>query len=133
MTPYATTLRGDPAQTYRAVGLTSRAAGSDPHQLVGLMYEELLAALASAAWATEQGRAAQRSDRVSRALAILFALEAGLDFDKGGDLSVTLSRLYHGARNKLLDASLFDDPAPYRAVADNFSGIAEAWQSLRAA
>lgn len=133
MTPYATSLRGDPAQTYRAVGLTSRAAGSDPHQLVGLMYEELLAALATAAWATEQDRPAIRSERVTRALTILFALEAGLDFDKGGELSVTLSRLYHGARARLLDASMGDDPQPYRAVAANLSGIAEAWQSLRAA
>ena len=133
MTPYATPLRGDPAQTYRSVGLASRAAGSDPHQLVGLMYEELLAALASAAWAIEQNRPAVRSERVARALAILFALEAGLDFDKGGDLSVTLSRLYHGARTKLLDASLGQDARPYREVAANLSGIAEAWASLRAA
>ena len=133
MTPYATPLRGDPAQTYRAVGLASRTAGSDPHQLVGLMYEELLSALASAAWATEHGRPDVRNERVTRALAILFALEAGLDFEKGGDLSVTLSRLYHGARAKLLDASLSVDPRPYREVAATLSGIAEAWESLRAA
>lgn len=133
MTPYATPLRGDPAQTYRAVGLASRTAGSDPHQLVGLLYEELLAALASAAWATEQRRPAIRNERVTRALTILFALEAGLDFDKGGDLSVTLSRLYHGARAKLADASVADDATPYRQVAATLSGIAEAWQSLRAA
>lgn len=133
MTPYATPLRADPAQTYRTMGIASRAAGSDPHQLVGLMFEELLAALGAAAWAVEQDRPTVRAERVTRALSILFALEAGLDFDKGGDLSVTLSRLYHGARAKLLDAAVMNDPAPYRAVAANLSGIAEAWESLRAA
>jgi flagellar protein FliS len=131
MPRYATALAGDPAATYRTIHLTSRTAAADPHALVMLMYEELLGALRTAAWATEHGNAAMKSERMTRALAILFALEGGLDFDKGGDVARSLARLYHGARQQLADASLAHNPAPIRAVAANLQEIADAWSSVR--
>ena len=86
MTRYATAL-ADPAATYRQIDLTGRTTGANPHRLVGLLYEEGVAALRAAACAAEGRQGQIKSERVSRATAILFALEAGLDFDKGGDVS----------------------------------------------
>ncbi len=74
-----------------------------------------------------------KSDKLTRATAILFALEAGLDFDAGGDVAVTLARLYAGARNTIVAASVGDDPAPFREVAATLGEIAEAWRTVRAA
>ena len=130
---YATALLRDPATTYRQMDVAGRTAGADGPALVQLLYDELFAALRAAAWATERGRHATRSERVTRATAILFALEAGLDFDGGGELSVTLARLYAGARRRVVDASIGDDPAPFREVADTLEGIAQAWRTARAA
>ncbi len=127
---YATVLAGDPAATYRQVGLASRAGGADPHQLVGLLYEEGVAALRTAAWAAENENSALRGERVSRAMAILFALEAGLDFDKGGDVSRTLASFYHGLRQQIGAASLGSDPAPFRDAAASLAEIAAAWASI---
>ncbi len=128
---YATALLRDPAAMYRQVDVAGRTAHADGPALVQLLYEELGSALRAAAWATEQGRHAVRSERVTRATAILFALEAGLDHDKGGDLSGTLARLYAGARRQVVDASIGADPAPFRAVADTLDGIAAAWRTAR--
>ena len=130
---YATALARDPAATYRQIDVAGRTAHADGPALVQLLYEELLAALRGAASAAEHGRHAVRSERVTRATAILFALEAGLDFDAGGGLSVTLATLYAGARRRVLDASLGSDPAPFRAVADTMAEIAGAWRQARAA
>ncbi len=130
---YATALARDPAATYRQIDVAGRAAHADGPALVQLLYEELLAALRAAAWAMAHGRHAARSERVTRATAILFALEAGLDFDAGGGLSTTLATLYAGARRRVLDASLGHDPAPLRDVADTLEGIAGAWRQARAA
>ena len=74
-----------------------------------------------------------KSERVTRATAILFALEAGLDFEKGGALSVTLAGLYLGARKRVVGASIGDDPAPFREVAASIDEIAQAWRAARAA
>ena len=128
---YATALLRDPAATYRQVDMVGRTATADGAGLVALLYDELLAALRSAAWAVEHGQFQVRSDRVTRATAILFALEAGLDFDKGGDLSRTLAGLYAGARRTIVEASIGRDPAPFRDTAANLEEIAKAWATVR--
>lgn len=130
---YASALLRDPAQTYREIDLAGRTANADGPALVQLLYEELIQALRVAAWAAERKQFATKSERVTRATAILFALEAGLDFEKGGDVSTTLAKLYAGARRQVIDASLGHDGAPFRSVADTFEEIAAAWRTARAA
>jgi flagellar protein FliS len=128
---YATALAASPEATYRQVDLAGRTGGEDAQGLVGLLYTEVVRALRSAAWAAENGRFAIKSERVTRALAILFALESGLDFVNGGDVSKTLAGLYRGARNKVVDASLGADPQPFIEVADTLNEIADAWATAR--
>ena len=131
---YASTLLRDPWSTYRevdAVGRTTQAATGPA--LVQLLYTELTAALRAAACAAEQLQHRIKSDRVTRATAILFALEAGLDFDRGGDVSKTLARLYAGARRTIVDASVGQDPTPFRDTADMLEEIAGAWRQAAAA
>ena len=130
---YASALLRDPAQIYRQIDLAGRTANADGPALVQLLYEELCQALRVAAWAAEHKKFAVKSERVTRATAILFALEAGLDFERGGDVSVTLARLYAGARKQVIEASLGHEGAPFREVADTLSEIAEAWRQARAA
>ena len=130
---YASALLGDPAGTYRRIDVAGRTATADAPGLVQLLYEELVAALRAAAWACEHGRHAHKSDRVQRATAILFALDAGLDFDGGGEVSRTLARLYAGARATMVKAAIGSDPAPFRDTADSLEEIAAAWRQARAA
>ncbi|MEK9211190.1 flagellar export chaperone FliS [Sphingomonas sp. 2378] len=128
---YATGLLADPAATYRQIDVVGRTAMADGPALVQLLYEELISALRSAAWATEHGQLARKSERVTRATAILFALEAGLDFENGGDMSITFAKLYAGARRQIVDGSLDQNPKLFRDVADNIADIAEAWETVR--
>ena len=125
---YATALKRDPAATYRQVDLVGRTAMADGAGLVQLLYDELVAALRAAAWAAERGRFAAKSERVTRATAILFALEAGLDFERGGQVSRTLATLYAGARARVVEASIGHDPAPFRDVAAQLEEIGQAWR-----
>jgi flagellar secretion chaperone FliS len=129
---YASALAANPAATYRQIDLVGRGAGGDPHALVGLLYEEGVAALRTAAWAAERGNYAVKGERVARATAVLFALEAGLDFEKGGDVAKTLGTFYYGLRGEILQASTGIDPAPFREAANSLEEIAKAWSSLKA-
>ena len=134
---YASTLLRDPWSTYREIDAAGRIAqaASGPATgpaLVQLLYAELLAALRAAACATQARQYRVKAERVTRATAILFALESGLDFDRGGAVSVTLGRLYAGARRAVVDASVGDDPRPFRSVADQMAEIADAWATVSA-
>lgn len=131
MPRYATALAGDPAATYRQVDLSSRTGGADSHALVDLLYAEAIRALTGAAWAAENGNYAMKGERVTRATAILFALENGLDFERGGEVSKTLATLYRSLRAQVIDASIGSNPTPFRTVADQLREIAEAWASVR--
>ena len=124
-------LAGDPAATYRQVDLASRTGGADAHALVDLLYVEAIRALSGAAFATEKNDYRIKSERVTRATAILFALENGLDHERGGDVSRTLATLYRGLRSQVIDASIGSDPAPFRAVAQDLKEIADDWAALR--
>ena len=130
---YASALGRDPAAVYRQIDVAGRTGGADGPALVQLLYEEAVRALGLAAWATEHGQFARKSEAVTKATAILFALEAGLDHDAGGDVAVTLARLYAGVRGEVVAASVGRDPAPFRAVAATLREIAEAWSTARAA
>lgn len=130
---YATALARDPAATYRQIDLAGRTGGADQHQLVTMLYEEGLAALRAAGWAAERGNFAVKGERVARATAVLFALEAGLDFERGGDVSRALSSFYHGLRQQIVKASIGTDPRPFREAADSLAEIAGAWSTVRAA
>jgi flagellar protein FliS len=91
-----------------------------------------VSALRAAAWAVENNQLRTKSERITRATAILFALESGLDFERGGDVSHTLARLYAGIRRTVVDASVGLDPRPFRDAASSLSEIAEAWRTARA-
>lgn len=134
MPAYATALGADPYATYRQIDLVGRtAAAADGAALVQLLYEELIRALRVAAWATQKNNYALKSEKVTRATAILFALESGLDFETGGDVSYTLAKLYAGARATIVNASIGADPRPFQDVADNLDEIAAAWAQVRGA
>ena len=130
---YASTLARDPFATYRQIDAVGRTATADGPALVQLLYKELVAALRAAAWACEKRKFAIKSERITRATAILFALEAGLDFENGGQVSETLARLYGGARKTVINASLGHDPRPFRDAADMLDEIAQAWRTASAA
>lgn len=133
MPRYATALAGDPGRTYRQIDLAGRTGAADPHALVGVLYEEAVAALRAAAWAAENLKYTVKSERVARATAVLFALEAGLDFEKGGEISKTLATFYHGIRNQVIQASIGNNPEPFRDAATSLEEIAAAWSQVKAA
>uniref|UniRef100_UPI0035C9DB7E flagellar export chaperone FliS n=1 Tax=uncultured Sphingomonas sp. TaxID=158754 RepID=UPI0035C9DB7E len=130
---YATSMGRNPEATYRQIELAGQTAEADGPALVQLLYDEAIRALRAAAWATENGKFAMKSDKVTRATAILFALEAGLDFDAGGTVAPALAKLYAGARQTVVQAAIGYDPRPFREVADTLDEIGQAWRSVRAA
>lgn len=127
---YASRISRDPRETYRAVDVASRTGGASPHQLITILFEDLLRELRLGALAIESGDHAAKNDRLTKAVALLFALEAGLDFDKGASVAETLSRFYRGCRDAVMRASIESDAALVRDVVANVGEIAESWKAI---
>ena len=73
---------------------------------------------------------AAKNARLTKAVALLYALEAGLDFDKGGSVAETLSRFYRGCRDAVMRASIESNAALVRDVIANVGEIAASWKAI---
>lgn len=115
---------------YQSVDLSSRIEGATPHQLVQIMYEELLKALDAMAFATLRGDYVQRGQRQSKALAILTGLETSLDFDKGGDIASGLVVVYREARRLVVAGGREGDSQQVIRAREIVQDIAAAWEAI---
>ena len=118
------------SQHYRSLELKSRVESSDPHALVGLLYEELIRALDLIIVRWKQGGDLAGNGELTKAQSILVALEGSLDFDKGGDLATTLARVYRSARAELAVSTKAGNVEKLSEIRTAISDIAYAWQAL---
>jgi flagellar secretion chaperone FliS len=115
---------------YQRVDVTSRIEGASPHQLVAILYDELLKALDAFAVAMGKADFTQRGERQARVLRLLSGLETSLDFDQGGDIAVGLARVYREARRLVMAAARDNDPAKVAQARDMLGEIAGAWAEI---
>tara|TARA_A100001011_G_scaffold1251_1_gene1452 strand:- start:1988 stop:2386 length:399 start_codon:yes stop_codon:yes gene_type:complete len=103
----------------------------DPHALVAVMYDELLRSMRIFCENIEkkQETLELRYKHFSRSLAVIYALEKSLDFERGGEIAANLFRLYEYAREKLIEASKTEDPIQVIASIKSLEDIREAWRS----
>ncbi len=115
---------------YQSVDISSRIEGATPHQLVQIMYEELLKALDAMAFATARGDYVQRGQHQSKVLAVLTGLETSLDFDKGGQIAVDLVAIYRETRRLVVAAGREGDARLVTQAREMIQEIASAWEGI---
>ncbi len=121
---------GNPQQHYRLVELSSRLESADPHKLVSILYEELLRSLDVMAAELRQGRTLVREKHADRACSILLTLSASLDFERGGDLSVTLDGVYRAMMAQLKLVIEKQDEAKLAELRMGAVGVSDAWNAI---
>jgi flagellar protein FliS len=97
---------------------------------VRILFDELVQALDASALALRGGDRHTAVDKQTRALAILHALETSLDFDKGGDVAVSLAIIYREARKRTLEATASSRPEAMEQARAFIGEIAEAWNQI---
>lgn len=121
---------GAASRRYAAVDTGSRVEGANPHQLVKILFDELLLAIDSAILSDRNGDRSKCSEKQARALSIIHALESSLDFDRGGQVAMGLAQIYREAR-RLIVAGLQARTAGEMDKARHIIGeIADAWTAI---
>ncbi|MDO9095513.1 MAG: flagellar export chaperone FliS [Rubrivivax sp.] len=116
---------------YQQVGVETRLSGANPHQLVAMLFDGFMEAVA-------QGRGAMRSgDRLAKGMALGRAvriveegLRAGLDMKAGGSLARDLGELYTYLSMRLTMANLRDDEAALDECQRLMLPLQEAWTAI---
>ncbi len=79
---------------YKTVDVRSAVASASPHQLISMLYDGALTALANAKGCIVRKDIEGRTKSLNKANAIVLALQDYLDLDKGGEVAENLSALY---------------------------------------
>lgn len=122
------------ATAYAKVDLESRVNSANQHQLIQMLYDGAILSVAQAITALERKDIAAKGVAVSRAISIIEdGLRASLDPTQGGPLAESLDGLYEYMSQRLLLASLRNDPAVFGEVKQLLNELRDAWASIASA
>lgn len=119
------------ATAYRQVAVESAVAGGDSHQLVTMLFDGALSAIAQARGALQAGQVAEKGQAIARALRIVDeGLRAPLKLESG-DLAVNLHRLYGYVTQRLTLANLHSDDAMLQECSRLLGEVRAGWLGMR--
>ena len=118
------------AQQYHQITVESRVAEANPHQLIGMLFEGLLAKLATAKGHIARSDYEGKSKALGSAVSILGALQDSLDMDKGGDIAANLDGLYHYMNRRLFTAITDNDVEILDEVSGLIHTLKEGWDGI---
>lgn len=119
------------AVMYSQVSVETRLSGATPHQLVAMLFDGYMEALAQARGAMVEGRLAEKGAALGRAVRIVEeGLRAGLDLNAGGPLARDLDELYRYLCSRLTMANLRNDLAALDECRRLVLPLQEAWAGI---
>ncbi|WP_028875027.1 flagellar export chaperone FliS [Tepidiphilus margaritifer] len=119
------------ANAYSQVSLETAVQTADPHQLILMLYDGALLALAEATVAIEQKDVPKRAKSISHAIAIIHdGLHASLDMESGGELATRLAALYDYMVERLTQANATNNAAAVQEVSGLLRTLREAWAEM---
>ena len=119
------------AQMYAKVGLETNVASASPHQLILMLFDGALLAIAKANTSMLNKQIAEKGQAISHAIDIISnGLGASLNLSAGDELANRLASLYDYMCTRLLYANLNNDPAALTEVSGLLGEIKMAWEAI---
>ncbi len=119
------------AQAYARVGVETGVTAANPHQLILMLFDGALLAIAKADASMKQGAIIEKSQAISRATDIISSgLRASLDFSGSDDLAPRLASLYDYMVLRLIHANVKNDSAALHEISGLLTEIRGAWEEI---
>lgn len=116
---------------YQQVRVESKVDGASPHELVTMLFEGFMEAVAQARGAMREKRPEIKGAAIGRAVRIVEeGLRAGLDRRAGGTLARDLDELYSYLAMRLTIANLRNDEAALEECQSLMRPLHEAWLAI---
>lgn len=103
---------------------------ADPIELVGIMFEHLVASVMEARRSLLAGDRVARGRSIAKALGLLGELSRSLDVQQGGELARTLQQLYAFVADRLVQAQTLQLERPLSEAAQTLRPLRDAWKEL---
>lgn len=130
---YATGYASSAKKSYANADIGARVEAASPHQLVAVLFEELLKNLDTLMVGMGPTGTLGRSAlivRRARINTILLGLEGSLDRSRGGEIAAGLSSIYREARRLIATGTDANEVDPIREARAMIGEIASAWSQI---
>jgi len=117
-------------KNYQKEALKTRVAGADRYEIIQMLMAGAVEKMVFAKVSIEKKQLEAKAEHISKASAILEALRGCLDFEVGGEVTENLYALYSYMIDRLLDASLKNDPKIIDEVMNLLKEIKSAWDAI---
>ncbi len=117
---------------YRATDAYGAAASSDRLEIVLRMMQGAIDRIAAARGHLQREEVAAKGEQIGRAIGLIDGLRSSLDMERGQEISASLEALYDYMLNRLMEASLKNDPEALTEVAGLLGEIKSGWATMAA-
>ena len=120
------------ASAYQRINVETSMHTIDQHQLVSLLLDGLLQAVATARGALVRGDVQTKCGSIAKAVRILEeGLLTALDREAGGEVASNLEAVYDYALRRLIQANARNDEAMLQEVSRLIEPIVQAWKEMK--
>lgn len=123
----------DGYDNYRAIDLDTQVSCASPYQLVLVLFDGLLDELSRARGHIETRHYDLKGQSLEKCINIINALNSTLDHEQGGELVISLSRLYDYCLHRLVEVSASLSLSAIDEVTHLLEQIREGWEGVNAA
>lgn len=115
---------------YKQIDITGRVDGASPQQLIQLLYEGALKAIAECRGAMRQGDIAAKGALTTKAVNIIGGLRDSLSYEVESDLPHQLDSLYVYMQRRLMEAHSSNNEALLDEVQELLATIKSGWDNM---
>jgi len=115
---------------YKSVDLGSAVASASPHQLIAMLYDGALTALATAKGCIVRKDIEARTKQLNKANAIILGLRDFLDHEKGGEVAVNLDALYEYMTRTIMEANAEQSSEKIQEVIELILELKIGWNGM---
>ncbi len=101
-----------------------------PLRAIVMLYDGIIQSIGQARQGIETGDIEARFNATQKACKIVLGLQANLDFDQGGDVSVMLDQFYHRVFRDLQQLNFANSAEACDAVIATVSEVRDSWRVL---
>ncbi|WP_372741706.1 flagellar export chaperone FliS [Neptunomonas sp.] len=116
---------------YKNVDLRSAVETASPKELISMLVDGALTAMAKAMGAIERKEISARTQQLNKANDIILGLKDFLDHEKGGEIATNLDALYDYMIRTLLHANRTNDAAKVQEVMTLMLQIKSGWNGMQ--
>ena len=120
----------NPARQYQTLNAQTAVAEASPHELIDLLFKGARDRVNQAKGYLAHGDWENTAKAINACVDIVSALQASLDFEKGGEVAANLESLYDYMQRRLFRANADRDADALDEVADLIDTLRSAWTAI---